>query len=215
MSHTPRITYIGHATMLIEMNGLRLLTDPVLRDRVGFIGRRSLGVDHSLLTDIDAVLVSHLHHDHLDFPSLRLLGRDTRIILPEGCGGVLRGAGFTRVEEIREGGYTAVDSVSIGATRADHDGYRHPFGPQGDCLGYVMYGESTVYFAGDTDIYCVFVIYHALVTQHIVPNAVFHMIDNIIYSGLHSNECILGEVTLENALEHTLPVVFHDLSHRD
>ena len=150
---TPRITYIGHATALIEMNGVRILTDPVLRDRVGFIGRRAAGADERLFGRIDAVLLSHMHHDHLDLPSLRMLGRDTRIITPTGSGIVLNNAGFRNVEELRVGDYTAVDSVSIGATRADHDGFRAPFGPTGECLGYMMHGESTVYFAGDTDIF--------------------------------------------------------------
>lgn len=139
--------------MLIEMNGVRILTDPVLRDRVGFIGRRSTRVDPRRLRDVDAVLISHMHHDHLDLPSLRRLGRNTRLIVPEGSGAVLRRAGMHKIEEMRVGDYTAVDSISIGATYAEHDGYRAPFGPTGDCLGYVLHGESTVYFAGDTDLF--------------------------------------------------------------
>lgn len=153
MNTTPNITWIGHATTLIEMNDVRILTDPVLRDRVGFIGRRSEVVDPTLIGDIDAVLISHMHHDHLDIPSLRMLGVDTRLIVPAGAERVLRASGFRNVEEVRAGDYTAVDSVSIGATHAEHDGFRHPFGPTGESLGYMLYGEQTVYFAGDTDIF--------------------------------------------------------------
>lgn len=139
--------------MLIEMNGLRILTDPVLRDRVGFIGRRSAAVHARDIRDVDAVLISHMHHDHLDLPSLRRLGRSTRIIAPEGSGEMLRRAGLREVEEVRAGDYTAIDSISIGATHAEHDGQRAPFGPTGACLGYMLHGESTVYFAGDTDLF--------------------------------------------------------------
>ncbi len=153
MTPSPRVTYIGHATMLIEMNGVRILTDPVLRNRVGFIGRRSAAVNPSEVRDIDAVLISHMHHDHLDLPSLHRLGRNTRILVPDGCGTMLRRTGLRNVEELRAGDYTAIESVSIGATHAEHDGYRAPFGPTGDCLGYVLHGESTVYFAGDTDLF--------------------------------------------------------------
>jgi L-ascorbate metabolism protein UlaG (beta-lactamase superfamily) len=153
MSTTPNITWLGHATTLIEMNDVRILTDPVLRDRVGFIGRRSESVNRGTLRDIDAVLISHMHHDHLDLPSLRSLGRDTRLIVPAGAQRILRADGFSNVEEMRAGEFTAVDSLSIGATYADHDGFRHPFGPTGDSLGFMLYGEQTVYFAGDTDIF--------------------------------------------------------------
>lgn len=147
------ITYIGHATVLIAMNGIRILTDPVLRDRIGYIRRQAPTVDSALLGDLDAVLVSHMHYDHLDLPSLRMLGRDVRMIVPEGSGDLLWRDGFRHIEELRVGDYTAVGSVSIGATFADHTGSRHPFGPVSDCLGYVLHGSQTVYFAGDTDLF--------------------------------------------------------------
>ncbi len=153
MTPVPRVTWLGHATALIEMNGVRIVTDPVLRNRIGFIGRRSADVDTSRLRDVDAVLISHMHHDHLDLPSLRRFGRDVRIIGPSGCAEMLRREGFRRVEQLRAGEYTAVDSVCVGATFADHDGTRAPFGPDADALGFVLHGEATVYFAGDTDIF--------------------------------------------------------------
>jgi L-ascorbate metabolism protein UlaG (beta-lactamase superfamily) len=147
------ITYIGHATCLIETAGVRLLTDPVLRDRVGHIRRQNAGVDPESSLDIDTVLVSHAHLDHLDLPSLRRLGRDTRIIVPAGSGNLLRRNGFRRVEEIRSGDHTRVGPVIVEATPAAHAGQRHPFGPVSAPVGYVVHGERTVYFAGDTDLF--------------------------------------------------------------
>jgi len=84
-----RIVFLGHATVLIELNGVRLLTDPVLRDRVAHLRRQVAPVKKSVLFDAtgpDAVLISHLHYDHLDLASLRLLGLDTPLLVPVGAG---------------------------------------------------------------------------------------------------------------------------------
>ena len=73
-----RITYVGHATVLLELGGSRLLTDPLLRPRLlGVIERRPAERRRDAVTEgLDAVLISHLHHDHLDFRSLKRLDRE-------------------------------------------------------------------------------------------------------------------------------------------
>ncbi len=98
-----RIVFLGHATVLIELDGVRLLTDPLLRARVAHLRRQVPSVDASVLADPDAVLISHLHHDHLDLTSLRRLGRDTPLIVPAGAGAWLRRRGFTTVTELSVG----------------------------------------------------------------------------------------------------------------
>jgi L-ascorbate metabolism protein UlaG (beta-lactamase superfamily) len=153
-----RIAYVGHATTLIEIGGVRLLTDPVLRQRVYYLRRRSVPVPEHLLTEVDAVLISHLHHDHLDLPSLHRLGAMTRLIVPNGAGALLRKQGFRRVEEMRKGERTSVGGVTVTATFALHDGGRGPFGVVADTLGYVVGdrlvdGKPSIYFAGDTDVF--------------------------------------------------------------
>lgn len=153
MSTPLSITYVGHATCLVEMQGVRVLTDPILRNRVGHIRRQSpldLGHGHD---KIDAVAISHLHLDHLDIPSLRRLGRSTRLIVPRGGADVLFRKGFTNIEEVRAGDATSVGPVSVGVTFADHHGARYPFGPLADAVGYLFHGSRSVYFAGDTDIF--------------------------------------------------------------
>ena len=148
------ITYIGHATLLVEMEGVRLLTDPILRNRVSFLRRHDpTRLDATLCKGVDAVLVSHLHRDHLDLPSLRLLGHSTHLIVPHGTGGMLRRHGFRVVEELRIGDQTRVGSLKIIATYADHDPARDPFGLKADALGYVIQGRHSIYFPGDTDIF--------------------------------------------------------------
>lgn len=153
MPASNRITYLGHATLLLEMDGVRLLTDPLLRDRVFHLQRRSAPVDASLHQDIDAVLISHLHWDHFDIPSLRLLGRETQLIVPAGAAGQLHRRGFKQIEELRPGDTAAVGALAIEATHAEHDGRTLPWGPPAGCLGYIIRGSQAVYFPGDTDLF--------------------------------------------------------------
>ncbi|MCC6167862.1 MAG: MBL fold metallo-hydrolase, partial [Caldilineaceae bacterium] len=150
-----QLTYVGHATVLVEIDGVRLITDPILRNRVSFLRRHQrTGFDPAAYRQVDAALISHLHLDHLDLPSLRLLGQDTRLIVPSGAGAWLRGQGFRRVAEVRIGEEVMVGPVCIHATYADHDAARHRFGWRVDqSLGYRIQGSHTVYFSGDTDLF--------------------------------------------------------------
>ncbi len=145
--------FIGHATLLIEMNGVRILTDPILRHHVTFLERKGGAFDYALIPKIDAVLISHLHYDHLDLPSLRLLGQDIRLIVPNGAGKLFKNNGFTTVEEMHIGETTAVGPVTVRATYALHSTVRHPFGVRAICLGYILSGQYEIYFPGDTDLF--------------------------------------------------------------
>lgn len=149
-----RITYVGHATLLIEAGGVRILTDPVLRARLAHLRRRPSPLLAQWQERLDAVLISHLHYDHLDLPSLRKLGQATRLIVPVGAASLLRQHGFTHVEELRAGERTSVNGVPVMATRAVHNGARGPLGPTAECLGYIVgAGAQRTYFAGDTDLF--------------------------------------------------------------
>jgi len=146
-----RIAFVGHATVLIELDGVRLLTDPLLRDRLAHLRRRVPPVDRELIAAPDAVLISHLHRDHLDLASLRLLGPATPLLAPAGAGAWLRRRGFAAVRELSPGASVAVDALSIVAVRAQHQDRRHPGGVRAQPLGYLVRGSRTVYFAGDTE----------------------------------------------------------------
>jgi L-ascorbate metabolism protein UlaG (beta-lactamase superfamily) len=149
-----RIAFLGHATILIELDGVRLLTDPLLRDRVAHLRRQVPSLDPSVYADIDAVLISHLHHDHLDFASLKLLGLDVPLLVPAGAGARLYERGFTNVTELSAGEAANVGAqVTVTAVEASHDGRRHPGGLHAETLGYVVEGRHAVYFAGDTELF--------------------------------------------------------------
>jgi len=147
-----RVRYVGHATVLIELDGVRVLTDPVLRRRVLHLRRHSLP-EADALAGLDAVLISHAHWDHLDIPSLVRLRGTPRAIVPRGAGRLLRRSRFGEIVELDVGESADVGGVTVTATRADHDAGRGPLGVRAPALGYRLTGSKRVYFAGDTDLF--------------------------------------------------------------
>lgn len=132
---------------------MRVLTDPLLVDRLVALHRHSDAVAH-LIDDveIDVVLISHAHHDHLHLPSLRRIRGRPRIVVPRGLGKLLSRAGDD-VVETAPGEEIQIGPVKFYAIRAEHDGRRGPFGPRAAALGYRIEGASRLYFAGDTDLF--------------------------------------------------------------
>jgi L-ascorbate metabolism protein UlaG (beta-lactamase superfamily) len=146
-----RITYVGHGTVLIETKGERILTDPALRGNVWFLIRYKPGISADKLKPVSAVLISHIHHDHLDIASLNSFGKDVRLFVPKGAKVVLERNGFTNVQETEPGDKIGVGKVEIETVPANHLGFRRPFGPLAESVGFVVKGSHNVYFAGDTD----------------------------------------------------------------
>jgi L-ascorbate metabolism protein UlaG (beta-lactamase superfamily) len=136
------ITWLGHSTVLIEVAGTRVLTDPILRRRVLHMVRQ-VEVPKPP-KGVDAVLLSHLHHDHADLPTLRKLPGPFTVFGPPGTAKLVRGA-----RELKPGDEVEVGGARLAATEADHDARRLPWAPA-DGLGFVLEG---VYFAGDTDLF--------------------------------------------------------------
>jgi L-ascorbate metabolism protein UlaG (beta-lactamase superfamily) len=151
MRQAEAVTFLGHATVRLDVGGARLLTDPLLRDRIGHVRRRAAAVAPEAYSNLDGVLVSHLHLDHLDLPSLRRLPRELPVIVPRGGGATVRRAGFADVREVASGDRVELAGVAVDAVPAVHDGRRWPGGAPAEALGYVVGGR--VYFAGDTDLF--------------------------------------------------------------
>ena len=148
-----RIVFLGHASVLIECDGVRLLTDPLLRSRELHLRRQVAPVPLALTAGVEAVLISHLHHDHFDPPSLRRLGRrDVPLLVPEGAAAWVRRRGFAAVRELAAGDSASVGALSVTAVHARHDGWR-PGGPRAAAAGFVVRGGHAVYFAGDTELF--------------------------------------------------------------
>ena len=146
-----RVTYVGHATVLIDLDGVRLITDPVLRPRVLHL-RRVGTVPAAALRGLDAVLLSHAHWDHLDLPSLERFGKELPVVCPNGVSGLLRRKRFTHVTTLDEGEEVRIGGLVVRGVHAEHDGGRGPLGASGE-LGFVITGSRTMYFAGDTDLF--------------------------------------------------------------
>lgn len=158
-----RVTYVGHATVLVELGGVRVLTDPVLRGRVGPLRRHAGAPAAGVAEGLDAVLISHLHRDHVDLGSLRRVGRGVPLVVPPGAAGFFADRGFAAVRELAPGeslvlptpgaaGGADTGGVSVTAVEALHEGARRG-APDAQAVGYVLDAGHRVYFAGDTDLF--------------------------------------------------------------
>jgi L-ascorbate metabolism protein UlaG (beta-lactamase superfamily) len=149
------ITWWGHATVAVADLGTTILTDPVLRNRLAHLHRRR-GPRPVLAAAPDAVVISHLHGDHCDLPSLRSLPPSTRILVPRGGGAFLRsrlGAGRD-VVEIVAGESVDVGELRVRAVPANHDDRRAPKSRiRARALGYVFEGTRSAWFCGDTGLF--------------------------------------------------------------
>jgi L-ascorbate metabolism protein UlaG (beta-lactamase superfamily) len=150
-----QLNYIGHATVLIDIGQIRALTDPILRNRFFFLQRNGHNYGPDLLKERppDVVLLSHLHYDHADLPSLRHLPPSATVIAPKGSGSYLARWTGIQVHEVIEGDRLQIADVEITALPADHGhAYSLPR-PMTTCLSYTLRNRLSVYFAGDTDLF--------------------------------------------------------------
>jgi L-ascorbate metabolism protein UlaG (beta-lactamase superfamily) len=148
------LTFVGHSTVLIEVDGTRLLTDPVLGSRVAILRRLEDVPEVPGLLEPDAVLISHAHLDHLHTSSLRRLSDRAEVIAPPGLRRFLARGGYREVTEVSPGERVGVGSAEVLAVPAAHDGRRYRFTRPLPAIGYVITGGGAgIYFAGDTDLF--------------------------------------------------------------
>jgi L-ascorbate metabolism protein UlaG (beta-lactamase superfamily) len=146
------VTWLGHSCATIRLDGSVLITDPALRERIIHLRRRS-PVEQTLLDGVDVILVSHVHFDHLDLPSLDRFDRAAQVVVPAGAGGLLRRRGFRSVREVVPGDEVDLGPVVVRVNHAEHSSARRLGTPKTQPVGYVVAGTQTVYFAGDTDLF--------------------------------------------------------------
>lgn len=156
-------TWIGHSTVYMRVNGLRVLTDPVFSDQVGvglagfLVGPKrytppALTVDE-VVGNVDVILLSHAHLDHLDLPSLRkLAAKGVQVVTAVGTSRLVRRLRFDEVVEL--GGTDTLElnnGAVIEAVPVKHWGKRFPWNRGYQWTGYVLrYKGGNVFFAGDT-----------------------------------------------------------------
>jgi L-ascorbate metabolism protein UlaG (beta-lactamase superfamily) len=144
------VHYLGHSTVLLEVPGLRILTDPFLRDRLGPLRRHGPVPEPGAMGPIEIVAISHAHPDHFDRASLEALQGDPLVIVPRGIGGAVRRAGL-RAREVVVGEQVSIaPRWTITALPARH--WRWPAAPTTATIGYLIEGPGRIgiYFAGDT-----------------------------------------------------------------
>jgi L-ascorbate metabolism protein UlaG (beta-lactamase superfamily) len=141
------IRYLGHATVLVELPGLRFITDPLFAARLGPLSRHGPVPSPSEVGPVDLVLVSHAHPDHFHAQTLRELEGDPVVIVPTGLGRAARRTG-RRVTSVRRGDRIDLGQWTIRVVPARH--WRWPFEAVASTVGYVVEGPVRIYFAGDT-----------------------------------------------------------------
>jgi L-ascorbate metabolism protein UlaG (beta-lactamase superfamily) len=160
---TVSITFVGHATTMITTPRARVLTDPLLeRSFYGLRRAQEAGIAAEDLADVDLVLITHAHRDHLSRPTLRRLPRGALLVVPNGCAPLVRGLGFAEVIELAPGQKHAHGDVQVTAVPVRHSARRGlgDYRRRGAC-GYVIQARSpasapggarqaTLYVAGDT-----------------------------------------------------------------
>ncbi|MBF6606901.1 MAG: MBL fold metallo-hydrolase [Chloroflexi bacterium] len=148
------MTFVGHSTVLVDLDGVRVLTDPLLGHvAAGTIRRVVPAVPPETLASLTAVFISHGHLDHLDFASLRALPGNPALIVPVGLGRVVARATRGVVHELRAGDRLTIGNLTLEAVHAEHPRRRSPFTTAEGALGVLITGSTSVYFAGDTDLF--------------------------------------------------------------
>lgn len=150
------ITFIGHSTALIHISDVNILTDPNFNDWVSIMPRsRMPGMKIEDLPPIDAILISHPHYDHLDKWTLKQFAKHIPILISKGNGEYIKDLGYSNVHELDVWEEVTIKDVKITTTPAAHSGSRIAWGVSDfpKALGFVLQGDKTIYFAGDTGLF--------------------------------------------------------------
>lgn len=147
-----RIRWLGHSTVVLDLDGVRVLTDPLLRPHAGLLRRLSPRPDPTTWDRPDVVLLSHLHHDHAELRSLRLLGPVPVMSAPANVTW-LRRRKLASAVPLEDHWTRVAPGVEVRQVRADHHHRPMPHRPN-DAHGHLVRGPSgIVWVAGDTGLH--------------------------------------------------------------
>ena len=149
------LTWLGHSTVVIDVDGTRLVTDPLLGRNAGVLRRRGRKPALSAWERPDAVLLSHLHHDHAELGSLRKLPGDVPVITAPDNATWLRRKGLPGVSPGPDGWVSVggANGVSVALCRADHSSRPMPHRPNGTNGHLIRSSAARIWVAGDTSLY--------------------------------------------------------------
>lgn len=152
-----RLTWLGHSSVVIDIDGVRLLTDPLLRRNAGLLRRVGPTPSPQAWGSPDGVLISHLHHDHAELASLQMVAGAPVLTGPRNARW-LAGKLGADTPDLADGTWAAVrgraaEQVQVRLVRADHGARPMPHRPN-EAHGHLVRSEHTVvWFAGDTSVY--------------------------------------------------------------
>lgn len=147
-----RLTWLGHSSVVLDLDGVRVLTDPLLHPHAGLLRRLAPRPDPASWSRPDVVLLSHLHHDHAELSSLRMLQGAVLMSAPANAEWLRR---RTQIQAVPLGdAWTPVrNGVEIRQVPAEHRSRPMPHRPN-DANGQLVRGSSgTVWIAGDTGLF--------------------------------------------------------------
>lgn len=149
---TARLTWLGHSTVVLDVDDVRLITDPLLHRHAGVLRRRGPAPEPSAWQGADGVLLSHLHHDHAELRSLRLLGAAPVLTAPDNARW-LDGKGIGGATGLDSGAWYGFGAVEVRLTSAVHEHRPMPHRPNAANGHLVRSPAGTIWLAGDTELH--------------------------------------------------------------
>ncbi len=148
------VTWLGHSTVVLDLDGVRLIADPLLRPNAGILRRRGRRPDEEAWAGTDAVLLSHLHHDHAELASLRRLAGAPILTAPDNAAWLRRrGLNGQGIDENRWVPVGQGQAVNVKLAPAIHHSRPMPHRPNAASGHLVAATSGNVWVAGDTELF--------------------------------------------------------------
>ena len=148
---TNSIHWVGHATVVINLNGKVIVTDPVTSIHLGQLKRLVKPSLNLASINIDYILLSHGHMDHMNYSTLMKINKSAIVIAPKNLNTPLKVLGFKSIILLNNDETYNDNHIKIKALKANHDGRRYPWGTAAESNSYIIEGSSKkIFFAGDT-----------------------------------------------------------------